>query len=392
MVIKKKIAFISHSAEMFGAPRVLLIFLERIDTEKFDPIVVCYGDGEFVDHIKRMGIKYYVIYKDILPNSQIFKRIRCGKCKKVINIILLAFYLFKNRIEIVYINTISRSSPVIASRLLNLKMIMHVHEYDKFFKAEDYFHRSRLEVKLNWPDYFICVSNATRRLLLERGIPNGKTIVIHNSVDHTRFKHSEEVNRELREQFNIPSTCVVVGFVGNLSYRKGIDEFLRIAALLSKGTNNCHFVVVGGDLQSEFYTKKVMPMVEELKLNDRVTFTGYHSDVKPYYSIIDIFAMTSREEPFALVNLEASSSGKPIVATKIGGNPEAIIDGQNGFLVPLGDREMFVNKLRMLMENKKLREQFGQNGRSMIKQDFDVGQYVQNLTVIIDNLIQRSFH
>ncbi len=119
---------------------------------------------------------------------------------------------------------------------------------------------------------------------------------------------------------------ILVGFIGQLISRKGIEDFIETSYIIHKKYKNCRFVVVGSSVDSPFFKNKILPLCNLYKLKDHSIFTGFKEDTRSYFSAIDIFVNPSIKEPFAMVNLEAMATERPIIATNAGGNVESIID------------------------------------------------------------------
>ncbi len=133
--MKDKIVFISHSSDLYGAPRALLILLEKLDLNKINPVVICPSAGPLVDRINSLGIPTYVLPRyssEHLKNRNVILRITIGRVTKLISIFryILKFLLVLNnqKPRLIYVNTIAHGSPLIPSRILRIPTIVHVHE------------------------------------------------------------------------------------------------------------------------------------------------------------------------------------------------------------------------------------------------------------------------
>ena len=112
-------------------------------------------------------------------------------------------------------------------------------------------------------------------------------------------------------------------------------------------------------------------MNEEISGDGRVTYAGYRTDVHSIYASSDIVVVPSQwDEPFGLINIEAGVAGKPVVATRVGGIPEIIEHGINGFLVARDDLDGLCHYVSQLIENKQLRSGMGRRARDIVERKF----------------------
>ena len=154
--------------------------------------------------------------------------------------------------------------------------------------------------------------------------------------------------------------------VGRLIKTKHQDKLIEMFARVSPP--DWKLVIVGYDHLKQQHMERLKNLAKELNVEQRVIFTGKQNNTEDYYLKSSIFAFTSSSEGFPNVIGEAMSAGLPIVAFDcVAGPSEMIINGHNGFLIPLFDYDLFQNKLLQLMQDKDLREDFGANARESIK-------------------------
>lgn len=405
---KVKIAFISHASNLYGAPRSLLLLLEKMDLGKYNPFVICPSNGLLIDRIRALGIPTYIVYRDPLFYRRIKNTIlikvkngksqviltglkRAAKCVfRVIYILKLFLFLHKQKPVLVYVNTIAHASPIIVSKILFIPILVHVRESSTYLTYNSVLGKLRLFTILNFPNRFICVSEATKKLLVEKGVPSQKITVAYNGVDLGEFKPSKKMRQRKRNELKLSNETVVVGFIGQLIPRKGIENFIEAASIVHKQKEDCKFIIIGGPTDSYYFKSNILSLYHMYKLEDRLIFIGFKEDVMSYFSAIDIFTNTSKEEPFARVNLEAMAMGKPVIATNVGGNPEAIVDGKTGYIVPVGDSQSLAEKILELVNDKDLRESFGRAARKRVEKFFTIDHYYQNIKAVLDHLINNG--
>ena len=389
--VKKKVGFISHASDLYGAPKALLLLLSKMKFEKYDPFVICPKNGPLVDQLRKLQIPTYVFSKNCSYSNNVkenmFEIIVIG-LKKIIYILKLLFFLNTKKPRLLYINTISHVEPIIVAKILHIPMIVHVRETDIYLKSYGSIRKKfRISAILNFPNRFICVSKATAQLLFERNVPSKKVTVIYDGINLEEFKFSEEIRQEKRKELGVDSKNILIGFVGQLIERKGIEDFIEAIHIVHIKNKNCKFIVVGGPVDSLFFKSKILPLYNAYKLKDCIIFTGFRKDIVSYFSAIDIFVNTSKKEPFAMVNLEAMSMERPIIATNAGGNPEAIIDGETGYIVPVGNSQSLAEKILELAEKAKIRNNFGKAARQRMEKYFTLDHYCKDVESLINYML-----
>jgi glycosyltransferase involved in cell wall biosynthesis len=224
---------------------------------------------------------------------------------------------------------------------------------------------------------------AVSRYVAENSKPaRAKKHVIHNAVQLTSFDEAKNIRSEL----GIPNEAVVVTFVGQILTVKGIDMFLRMTREIRH--DNARFLIVGAcrdpDKYKGAYTESRLN--EEIGGDSRIIYTGYRSDIPNIYTSSDIVVVPSQwNEPFGLINIEAGASGKPVVATRVGGIPEIIDHGVNGFLVEPDDIQGLCEHVSALIDNEQLRVDMGKRGREIVERKFTC-KPIEDLQRLYDSL------
>ncbi len=200
------------------------------------------------------------------------------------------------------------------------------------------------------------VANSTGlKMLAEASASDVPIRMIPNGVDTDRF-------RPLTENRN--GGRVRLGFVGRLVYQKGLDVLLQALALLPVETDWRLEIVGDGDSRKHLET-----MAHDLDLYGKVHFAGWkeRSELPGIYRQIDLFVLPSRDEGMPNVVLEAMASGLPVIASRVAGNEELVIEGQTGYLTPSEDPAALSRVLAESIGNTELRQQMGRAGRALVE-------------------------
>lgn len=205
-------------------------------------------------------------------------------------------------------------------------------------------------------------------------VPSAKVKTILNGTDATAFK-PQTSSGALRRTLAIPIETPIIGIVARLSNVKNHSLLLRsVRELIERGRKAALVVIGDGPLDRELKAEANM-----LDLNAVVHFLGPRTDVTELYPQLDVVVLTSRSEGISLTLLEAMSCERPVIATRVGGNPEVVIDGVTGILV-----EQDVNAIASAFESllfredsDKKREDMGKHGRERVLSTFSMDATAQ---------------
>jgi len=209
-------------------------------------------------------------------------------------------------------------------------------------------------------------------------LPKSRFEMIYNGVDLTRVKDDPQLGLDFRRRYSIPTDRAIVTQVSWIIPEKGITDVLETARLVTQQNRNVQFVLVGDGAYLEQYMKDAAAM----GIEDRVTWTGMVRDPfgEGVFAAADVICQFSRwEEVFGWMIAEGMAHGKPVVATRVGGIPELITDGQTGYLVPRGDTKAMSEKLLVLLADPVMRARMGEAGRAVVAEKFDLRKNVAQL-------------
>jgi len=229
------------------------------------------------------------------------------------------------------------------------------------------------------------VSDAVREDQLRYGLPNGKVETLYCGIRVERFRRGSD-GSVLRRELGIPVNAPVVGTIAQAVPDKNVACLVNaMTAVIRRFPDAWMMHVGGGPLVGDL--KK---QCEELGLADRALFIGVRDDPENVYPAIDVFVLPSVSEGLGLVLLEASAAERPIVASRVGGIPEAVKDGETGLLVPVDDPRALADAVITLLADPAARHRMGRAGRAMVEQRFDVRRCVSDLFRRYDQVLAAS--
>lgn len=216
-----------------------------------------------------------------------------------------------------------------------------------------------------------------------RAVPATKMMVVPNGIDTVRFERNLCARGRLRAELGLEHQFVWLA-VGRLVKAKAYDTMLRAFARFAPDTAATLLICGHGSLREE-----LVALRDELALADRVQFLGLRSDIPEVMSAADGFVLSSDSEGLPLVLLQAAACSLPIVATDVGGNGEAVIDGENGYLVPPGDSAALARAMsRLAALPKHDRAALGEAGRVRTKELFETERVVDRWEALYTELLR----
>jgi sugar transferase (PEP-CTERM/EpsH1 system associated) len=211
--------------------------------------------------------------------------------------------------------------------------------------------------------------------------------VLHNGVDGQEFRPRPEVRNAVRQRLGVPADALVIGSVGRMVPLKDFTTMLRAAEVLASETPKLHVLLAGSGPELSRLQDYV---ANSRQLTGRVVFSGTIDRVADVLNAMDIFALPSLMEGMSNTLLEAMAVGLPVVATRVGGNPEVVTEGECGYLFTPQDLPELASQLRTLMQDSQRRAEFGQAARARVLGHFSLEQMLQRYRDLYINLAMRQ--
>ncbi|HEV2616285.1 MAG TPA: glycosyltransferase family 4 protein [Candidatus Acidoferrales bacterium] len=241
----------------------------------------------------------------------------------------------------------------------------------------------------------ICVSESLRRAAIASGVVAPDRAVVlgagsSNGVDASRFRATPVRLNEaarLRTSLDIPHDAAVVGFVGRFTRDKGLQDLVHAFSCLRERFPKLWLLLVGKFEEGDPVPAEIQ---SEVFADPQIISTGFVFDTAPYYHAMDILALPTRREGFPNVLLEAHAAGKAVVTCSATGAVDAVVDGVDGIVVPVGDVKALVEALATLLTNPKLAETMGQRGFDRVAREFQPARIWSALASAYVRLLQEK--
>lgn len=245
----------------------------------------------------------------------------------------------------------------------NIDVITTLHGTDVTILGHDPGLRNTVRYGINKSTVVTAVSKSLIEDTIELIEPDKEIRLIYNFIDEKMYQPVDA--GYLKEDLGIRTGEKVLIHISNFRDVKNIPDIIQTFEKIRQVTS-VKLLLVGEGPEKE----KIEKLVKELELTEHVLFTGKRSDMAELLAISDVMIHLSKQEAFGLVILEAMACGVPSVATAVGGMPEVIDDGENGFLVPYGNVDAAVSKVLRLLTDGALHSEFREHGIEAAKRKF----------------------
>ena len=228
----------------------------------------------------------------------------------------------------------------------------------------------------------IAISEAIAAVLRDRDVAAERIEVIRSAVDTERYAAPVDC-AAFRAEFGIPEGACVVAAAGQLIPRKGHRYLLQAVADLRHSHPSTRLIIFG----EGYLNNQLRAQAASLGLGDVVQFAGFRDDIDDYLACIDIFAHPALAEGLGVATLKAAAAGVPVVGFRAGGVPEAVVDGETGFLVAAEDIDALRDAIAKLLDDDELRQKMGAAGRERMQKEFSIDTMADKHVALYESVL-----
>ena len=352
-----RILFVNHTSSLTGAPISCYHLMTGLG-DGFEPVFAAKEDGPVITRLKEFGIRSYIVrQKGFLGVHYIATFIKILRSEKI---------------NIIHLNTLTPFCKYagIAGFLQGIPVVWVVRENPLISRSR----RLRFWLKLLAAKIVFVDNDTKEKLLPDR--PDAE--LIYNGIDLDNFKPFQ--SDFLYNLFNISPDEQLIGYIGLITKRKGLEYLIRSLADIKKEYDKCKLVIIGDyKPEDKNYFSGIKELIKELSLDSHVFFTGLLSDVREALNNLDIVVLPSLEERCSRTLLESLACAKPVVATRVGGTPELIKNDLNGFLVEPEDEKQIAEAILKLLRDDALRQKMGASGRILAENNFSMTRNIRRM-------------
>lgn len=302
--------------------------------------------------------------------------------KLAVYIIFLFRYLWilitNNNIKLIHLHSAADGSfyrkflALKIAKIFRKKVIFNIHPiwFIVFYNKSNNFIKRIITNALNNSDLILVLSENIKSEITNI-CQNRNIQILYNPVAIKEFNH-------------IPSDTIRVTFMGNLNKNKGVYDIIEAAKYIQNP--NIIINLYGKGIFEEFNN-----LISDNQVTEIVKIQGWIGGAEKDIALenSDIYILPSYTEGLPMSILEAMSAGLPIISTPVGGIPEAVKDGVNGFLIQPGDYKALAEKIDLLANDKELKEKMGQESLRIAKEKFDINVIINQLKEIYDELLKK---
>ena len=369
-----------------GGPSIHVINLNKgLDKKVFQSLLLCgnISDGEksMYNEAKKSGIKLISIPELTNEHSLNLKDLKA----------LLKIYLIikKYKPDIVHTHT-AKAGLIgrIAAHLALTPKIVHTYHghvlHSYFSRPKTYLLRFMEKLLALISDSLIVVSDKIKTELISYKISKpSKFNIIKLGFNLDPFLNNTLLKDNLKKELSLPNDSNLIGIVGRIVPIKNHKLFIEAAAKVVAQKENTYFLIVGdGPLR-----KNIEKLSYELNINKNTIFTGWRNDLPLIYASLDILVCSSNNEGTSVSVIEGMASGCPVITTRVGGHPDIISDGNNGYLIEPQNIDSLTKKMLQILNNPKQSAHLKENARLDAKNNFSLENLINNIENHYDDLL-----
>ncbi len=365
---KINILFVNHVSSLSGSSMSCYDLVKYLPSTDFNPIFAAGNDGSVQDLMKKAGVKTFTV-----NNSGIWGFNYIRKFLKIIK---------EEKVDIIHLTTLTSLCKYagIAGFIKRVPIIWHIREGDLDKR------RKKFIIWLKMIPAKILLQHNLARKILFPNISSKKIEIIYNAIDLVRFKPQK--NNYLHNLLKLQQDILLVGSVGSISRRKGIEYLIKAIPIVKNRVEKFRVVIIGDDVrEDERDLKRLKMLAENLGVKDFVFFLKGMEDIEKAINDICLLVLSSIEESFPRVLIEAFACAKPVVATRVGGIPEIVEDGVDGLLVSPGKEDEIAEAIVRLLENVEEREKIGKRGFEKASKQFSLEVYSKRIRNIYGEVL-----
>ena len=356
-----KILHVVLSMTVGGAERLVYDMVRHPNFADNRPIICCLDSlGELGGELQNQGFKVYCKQRHAGLDWQVIPWLRR---------IIVA-----EQVDIVHAHQYTPLFYAVPAALLASRKKVVYTEHGRFYPDRKSWKRTLFKPLLaRGVSHLVAISKATAGAMAEYdNLPLDRIKIIHNGIDSSRMRPTFDKAAK-RQELGLDNSSRILVTAARLNTIKNIPMMLRGFKLVVERIPDLYLLIAGqGEEEAN-----LQALAKELAIDGRVKFIGLRFDLAEIYQLAEIFLLTSFSEGISITLLEAMAGGIPAVVTDVGGNPEVVIDGQTGFLVPLGNDALFAERILTLLSSRKTAELMATQSLQRVKEAFSVEGMLQ---------------
>lgn len=350
-----------------GAENMMIRLINNLDEDKYYSIVCLLKDGWLNKTLQSYGIETVIIPQTRSLDYQWIKS--------------ALKYLTEKKIDLMHSHEFAMNTySSILSVIKGIPCVSTVHGKNYYWEK---FHRKLAYKFVSKVSSMVSVSDDIKNFLISKvGVNKKQLTVIPNGIDVYTYKNDDDKRIKFRKSIGIKQDAILLGAVGNLYPVKGHKYLIKAVAEIKPKIPEIQLLIAGrGDELSSLEQD-----VKSLNLTRNVHFLGFREDIPDILNAIDIFVMPSLSEGMPLSILEAMSAERLVIASRVGGIPEVIIDSKTGYLAESKNSSALAKKVLTSINDTKNVTRIIHNAKQKVILDFSMQAMLSGYTLIYDKL------
>ena len=387
----ENILIIASRADIAGGENYLLSCFRYMDRARYHPIVWLPGDGAFRAALEQAGVEYVIEpvgYGWLKPPKPWYEFLSGlpGRVRRIADLIR------ERDIQIVHTNSNMILEGALAAKLTGVRHLFLAHiDYQSNLPVYQRLPLDAASFARLMDDLsagILAVSGHVRDTLCPP-LPRERVTVVNNGLEMARYDAALAArDGSLRQSLSLADDAVIVVAAGRVTEDKGFDLLIEAAGQLCPAHPKAVFLLCG-PVDSPDYQSTLLQRIEQLALKDYVRLLGRRHDLPDVMAQSDVFVLSSRREGHPYVLLEAMACDLPAVATRCGGVDETVVEGETGFIVPIGSAQALAERLSPLLADAGLRTRMGLAAGQRVREHFTAAQTAQGLFDMYEYLLAQ---
>jgi glycosyltransferase involved in cell wall biosynthesis len=378
-----KVVYIIGTLLAGGTEKQLVELIKGIDKNKFVPFVYCmFSGGPLQKELEDIGVEVEIFdfvgaggntlnLKSLVHNTKSFLRL----------------FVYLSRLKPAILHSNLKLNNLFGATAAKFAGISHIIVGYRNLIDETEKHPILIwweKIVNNFADVIIVNSEAVKQAILQRLNPDpAKIKVLYNGVDIARFR-TKKPSQLIIGDLCLPVKELIITIIANLIPYKGHEDFIKAVSLVHKVNPSIKCLLVGRDDGFGIYLRG---LVQKSGLQNVVVFAGALDNIPEILAFSDIQVSASHQEGFSNVILEGMAAGVPLVVTDVGGNVEAVAEGETGLIVPPKDLQALAGAILKLLKDKDLRRRMGHAGQLRVEKIFSVDRMVSETETLYRELL-----
>jgi len=363
--VAQGILYIHGIGAVGGAEHDLLAVLARLDRNAWEPHVACPADGPLRPLLERAGLPVHPVA--LVPWRKWFSPFVRWR-----SVSLLRDAIDRLGPALVHVNDIwwvPHTLNALRGMAAPPPVVAHVRQEIEPDKVRRY--------ELDRTDRVIAISEQVAESLRAGGAEARRLRTIYSGLDFSQPVMPPPDRSAFCRRMNVPDAAVLLGTAANLFPRKGYDVMLRALPGILAAHPDVHYLLAG--TAEPGYAGTLRELAARLGIADRIHMVGFQDPIRPFLGALDLYVHPALMEGFGIALVEAMAAGKAVVATRTGGVPEVVEQGETGLLVAPGDPDRLRAAVVELLGDGPRRERMAAKGFARARQRFDLGRTVAEL-------------